>query len=195
MHRREYLATVAGASVGALAGCAGGRFSGRSSARPPAGALTNHSFEAGLNGWKAGADLPEDPYQPGQRVGNHTGVRELHASEGASAAEFYLDGVADDGTLWLQQPVDLSRASTLSVDVYSPMESSSTLSRAAAYAGHRRDDLREADFDTTLAVEDHAGWATHVYQAAAVEDGLVAVGISVVGGTEVTRWLDNVRLA
>lgn len=157
--------------------------------------LQNPSFEHGLDGWTAGSDLPEDPNDDGPVDAHVTSTSRL-ASDGHRAVEAFIDGRQDDGTVWVAQRVDLSSHSTLAVDVHSPSESFNTITKVAAFAGPASNAaaLTEADFDTTRAVEDHAGWKPYEYDVPAREDGLVAVGISVVWETEVTRYLDNVRL-
>lgn len=62
------------------------------------------------------------------------------------------------------------------------------------YGGRRKENLSEGDFDTSRAIEDHAGWKPYEYPLESVEDGFVAAEEGVVWETGVTRWIDNVRL-
>ena len=190
MHRRSLLAGTA-AVAGSLAGC---QAPGTGAPTPP-DQLVNPSFEAGYRGWLVGRHLPTDP-NTGRPVASNTRIATDLAAAGQRSLALTIDGRQDDGTLWVQQRVDLTDKETLSVAVHSPEESFNTITKVAAYAGPRpaRGHLREEDFDTTQAVEDHAGWRTYGYDVTADGPGVVAVGISVVWETEVTRHLDDVRL-
>lgn len=189
MHRRTFLAAAGSAlgvgTLGGLAGCS-------APVEPPRRRLDNGSFEAGLRSWTVGTDLPTDP-NTGGPVETDVRVTAERASSGEQSLELSIDGRQDDGTVWVQQPVDLGRGSTLALDVYSPQESFNTITMVAAFAGPDRV-LRENEFDTSQAVEDHGGWKTYEYPVDGDGLGVVAVGISVVWETEVTRWVDDVRL-
>ena len=191
MNRRALLATLGTAATGSLAGC---QAPGTDGTAPPA-ELSNPSFEAGYRGWLVGRDLPTDP-NTGRPVASGTRIVSDPAVAGQRSLAVSIDGLQDDGTVWVQQAVDLSGADALSVAVHSPEESFNTLTKVAAYAGPRpaRGRLREADFDTSAPVEDHAGWRVYEYDVTASGPGVVAVGISVVWETQVTRYLDDVRL-
>ncbi|MFB6107121.1 MAG: hypothetical protein ABEJ70_09135 [Halobacteriaceae archaeon] len=185
MDRRAYL-RAAGAAAAALAGCA--------TAGDGALAFRNGGFEDGLDGWAVGRDLPTDP-NTGDPVASRIAVTDATASEGSRALSLFLDGRQDDGTVWVQRPAPLGDVSTLSVDVHSPAESFNTITKAAVYAGpHPERPLTESRFDTSRPVEDHEGWRTYDYDVAHDGPGLVAVGVSVVWETEVTRHLDDVSL-
>jgi hypothetical protein len=188
MNRRAYLAAAGTTFAGLTAGCV-------EVVPPTPGGLTNPGFERGLLGWKADRDLPIDP-NTGQPVWTSLSVSEQRSSEGDRSLALSIDGRQDDGTFWVQQRVDLRDASRVSGDVFSEQESFNTITKVAVYAGPDPDrPLLEGDFDTSRPVEDHAGWKTYTYPVNPVERGLVAVGISVVWETEVTRLLDNVVLA
>lgn len=194
MERRRFLCGVAGAATAGLAGCAA-PWTGPDQPSAP-GALSNPGFEDGLLAWTIGRDLPPDP-NTGDYVASRARSTSDVASEGERSCGLFLDGRQDDGTIWAQQAVDLTGITRLSVDVHSPEESFNTITKVAAFAGPRPDrgHLREEDFDTSRAVEDHAGWATFEYPVDDEGVGLVAVGISVVWETEVARHVDHVRLA
>jgi len=71
--------------------------------------LTNGSFEDDWAAWSVGRDLPTDPNRPGDRaVGSDLGVTTRRSSDGETACRLFIDGSQDDGTVWVQQPVDLS---------------------------------------------------------------------------------------
>lgn len=161
----------------------------------PGAELKNNSFENGLQGWTVGRDLPADPGNPDRKVGSEADVTAHESSQGYQSIEFFLDGSADDGTIWVQQPIDLTGVETLAVDGYVEKESFNTIAQVAVYTGPDPDrDLVEADFNRDNATEDHDGWKTYEYDVTHDGPGLVAVGINIVWETGVRRQLDNVRL-
>jgi len=156
----------------------------------------NGSFEAGFRGWTVGQDLPKDPNDPDELVDASAAVSTEEASRGKRSAEFFIDGVADEGTIWVQQPVDFAGVDGVAVDVHSRAPSANVITRAAVYWGPvpETGGLAERDFDTSRAVEDHSGWETYEYPISYDGRGLVAAGISVVWEGPATRYLDDVRL-
>ena len=185
MDRRDALSALGAALAAGLAGCGSDRTGDR---------VENGSFEDGLAGWTVGRDLPIDPNKAGsQPVDAQAAVSSAVAADGEHALSLFIDGSQDDGTLWVQQALDLAGVDRLALQGYSEQESVNTIAKIAAYAGPETD-LSEADFDTSAASEDHAGWKTYEYAVDHDGEGLVAVGISVVWETEVRRYLDDVRV-
>jgi hypothetical protein len=161
-------------------------------------ALVNGSFEDDWAAWTVGRHLPEDPNREGDReVASAAGVTTETATDGTTACRLFIDGSQDDGTVWVQQPVDLTDYAYLAVD-YEVSTSFNQIRNAAVYAGPRPDDpLTETDFDTEQSLEGHdaEGWKTLTYDVDHDGPGLVAVGFSVVWETEIAARLDNVRLS
>lgn len=219
MNRRHFIGAIA-AGLSTLAGCQGlgnqpeesttdsptnSPTPERTPTQTPAGGgtptqvpgaeLVNGSFENGLRGWTVGRDLPADPSHPDRKVASEADVTAHVGSVGNQAMEFFLDGSADDGTIWVAQEIDLEGVETLAVDGYSETKSFNTIAKMAVYAGPvPEDSLTETDFDTERATEDHDGWKTYEYPVSHDGPGLVAVGISIVWETGVRRQLDDVRL-
>lgn len=213
--RRRVLQLIGGGVAGTAAGC-GDRDGDSTPTRsptatdaPPArpssptptrthdGTLSNGSFESALDGWAVGTDLPEDPENPGHPVEARASPATEHAAHGQRALELFIDGRQDDGTIWVQQPVDFNDVETLAVAVHSPGQSFNTITKVAAYAGPspaKGTELTESDFNTEQSLEDHDGWKVYEYPIETDATGIVAVGISVVWETEVTRYLDDVRV-
>ena len=157
--------------------------------------LANGSFESDLEGWTIGTDLPEDPNGSGEPVDSDVEVVTRRASMGESGLQVLIDGSADDGTVWVQQEVDLSEVSTLKVDGYSEQNSFNTVLQVAAYAGPVPEDgLSEKDFDRDNSLWDHEGWKTYEYEVDHDGQGIVAIGLSIVWETTAAGILDNVRL-
>ena len=109
----------------------------------------------------------------------------------------FLEGTADDGTIWVQQQaVDLSEYDTLSMWVYSDQASFNTRVKVAAYAGPTAaKGLTEFDFDTRTPADGHEGWKRFEYPVDHDGRGLVAVGASVVWETDVISIVDDVTLS
>ncbi len=158
-------------------------------------------FEGALDGWRKGSDVPEDPDRPGEPVRWSIEISADQAAEGGSSARFTLDGKQDDGTIWLARPFAVEPNQTkrvqLALDLWSRSESFNTLAKVALYAGPEPPN-EEADFDTSRAANQVTGWRT--YQAdLEVDSGAegriwVAFGISAVWETEMTYYVDDVRV-
>lgn len=209
MERRSLLALGGTALATTLAGCSslGGADSTspsesttepeQTTTRTPSASLQNGSFESDWRGWTVGRRLPEDPNEPGtQRVASEAGVSTRYASDGETSLRVFIDGSQDDGTVWVQQPVDLSQYDYLAVD-YQVSTSFNEILQAAVYTGPEPDDsLEEQQFDrsNSLAGHDAAGWKTFVYDVSHDADGIVAVGFNIVWETGAVGFLDNIRL-
>jgi hypothetical protein len=159
------------------------------------------SFESGLGSWEKGADVPDDPNRPGQKVAWSIVTSTEQAAQGTHSAQFSLDGRQDDGTIWLMRafrvPADKPYIVELSFLLWSESESFNTLAMAAAYAGAHRPE-READFDVEQAANQAAGWKAYTYRFTTRSDAAgtlwMAFGISVVWETEVAYYIDDVSV-
>jgi|GEM_PF-878661 len=160
--------------------------------------LTNGSFEDDWAAWSVGRDLPTDPNRPGDRaVGSDLGVTTRRSSDGETACRLFIDGSQDDGTVWVQQPVDLSAYDYLAVD-YWVSDSFNEIGQPAVYTGPEPDEpLVETDFDTSRSLEGHSGkgWKTFTYEVDHDGPGIVATGFSIVWETGYRTFMDNVRLS
>ncbi|MEF8976893.1 MAG: hypothetical protein V5A21_11770, partial [Halapricum sp.] len=164
---------------------------------PPAesASLENGGFESELEDWTVGKDLPEKPGESDEKVDSAVEVTNEQASDGESALQIFIDGSADDGTVWVQQQADLSEVSTLKIDGYSEQNSFNTVLQVATYAGPVPENgLVETDFDREHSLWDHEGWKTYEYDVEHDGPGLVAVGLNIIWETGAAGILDNVRL-
>lgn len=163
---------------------------------PQQPSLCNPSFEDDLSGWTVGKDLPTTPGESDEPVDHSASTTADDASDGDRSLELYIEGVADDGTIWVEQPVDLTDVQTVTVDVYSRMNSANRMSQVAFFAGEKPDGgLSEEDFDREQDIEDHSGWKSYAYSVAELEgDVTVAIGMNIVWETDITRRFDDVRL-
>ena len=209
MHRRTYLAAVGTAASAALAGCTDGATetppTGASTGTPgqrptdtpsgPPTTLRNPSFEDGLAGWDIGRDLPTDPGNPDEKVDASVTATDERANTGTSSVAMTIDGSADDGTVWVAQPVDFADADRLAVRCYSPEQTFNELAQLAVYTGPLPEGgLQEADFDRSEQTGDHEGWKRYDYPVDVSDTGVVAVGMNIVWETTVTRWVDDIEL-
>ncbi|ACV11702.1 hypothetical protein Huta_1527 [Halorhabdus utahensis DSM 12940] len=161
----------------------------------PSRPLRNASFESGLEGWTVGKDLPEDPNNSGEPVDSDVRTTTELSADGETALAIEIDGSADDGTVWVQQEVDLTDVEALSVAGYSDQESFNEILQVATYAGPIPEDgLAEADFDRSNQLADHEGWKTYEYPVEHDGEGLIAVGLNIVWETTAVGVLDDVRL-
>jgi hypothetical protein len=205
--RRRSLLSALGVGLAALAGCQGNpsgdtttttteTTTPETTTTTAPGTLTNASFEDGLAGWTVGRDLPEDPNKTTGVVDSEATTTTEMASDGTRSLALSIDGSQDDGTLWVQQPLDLSGVGTVALDYRTVAGGANTITKAAVYAGPERS-LAEAEFDVSepLEREDGGDWQTFEYDVAHDGPGLLAVGITVVWETEVLRLLDDVRLS
>jgi len=160
--------------------------------------LRNGSFEDDWAAWTVGRDLPTDPNRPGDRaVGSDVGVTTRKSTDGETACRLFIDGSQDDGTVWVQQPVDLSEYDYIAVD-YVVSNSFNEIGQPAVYTGPEPSEpLTEQDFDTSKSLEGHSGsgWKTFTYEVDHDGPGLVAVGFSIVWETGYRTFMDNVRLS
>ncbi|WP_249038717.1 hypothetical protein [Haloterrigena salifodinae] len=166
------------------------------STTPSSRALRNGSFESYLDGWTVGTDLPSVPGESTDPVAHSVSITSERASDGDHSLALYIDGTADDGTIWVEQPVNVSRVRTVTVDVYSQQESFNRMSQVAFFAGKKpRSGLEESDFDREKDIEDHSGWKTYSYSVDDLSGTVtLAVGMNVVWETGVRRYFDDVRL-
>lgn len=158
--------------------------------------LQNPSFEDGLTGWTVGTDLPMRPGEDDEKVNHEAEVRSQEAADGEQSMYFFLEGTADDGTVWVEQEVDFTGVDEATVDVYSEQESFNIITQVAFFAGMKPDTgLQEADFDRDEDVQDHEGWKTYTYDVSGIEGvATLAVGMNIVWETGYGTFFDNIAL-
>jgi hypothetical protein len=122
-------------------------------------------------------------------------------AEGTASARFTLDGSQDDGTIWLTRPFDVAAEESfrvqLTFDLWSASESFNTLANVAATAGSRPP-REENDFNLGQPANQSEGWRTYEYEfdvrSGSEGEIWVAFGISAVWETEMTYYVDDVRV-
>ena len=154
-------------------------------------------FEEGLSGWTVGADAPEDPNNRGNPVAYSITQSGLQHYEGAYSAEFTIDGLQDDGTIWLARSIEVTASASkvdLEFQLYSGTESFNTIAVAVAHIGPTQPEL-EADLQVLGPANQVAGWKLYSLSVDAEPgDTWVAFGISVRWETEMTYWVDSVKV-
>ncbi len=159
----------------------------------------SQGFEDGLGVWVKGADVPADPNHPGQNVNWTINVVANQSYAGNHSAQFYINGLQDDGTIWLTRNLtltpDTARNVTVSFQLWSSSESFNTLANVVAYIG-TKNATSEGDFQVIGVANQAAGWKSYSYSVE-VETGAsgnvnVALGISAVWETHMTYYIDDI---
>jgi hypothetical protein len=159
----------------------------------------SQGFEDGLGDWVRGADVPADPNNPGQNVNWTINVVSNQSYTGNHSAQFYIEGLQDDGTIWLTRNLtltpDTTRNITVTFQLWSSSDSFNTLANAVAHIG-TKNAATEGDFQVVGAANQAAGWKSYSYSVE-VETGAsgnvnVALGISAVWETQMTYYIDDI---
>ena len=159
--------------------------------------VLGEGFEGGLSSWTIRADVAEDPNNPGNPVAHSITQSGIQHHEGAYSAEFTIDGLQDDGTIWLarsiQVPIGASKVD-LEFQLYSGTESFNTIAVAVGHIGPTQP-THEEDLQVLGPANQVAGWKLYSLSVDAVPgDVWVAFGISVRWETEMTYWVDSVKV-
>lgn len=155
------------------------------------------SFEyPGLRAWHTDFDVPKQFTYPGPKSFylNRSGAEAYH---GDYSLEMFLDGTADDGTLWIESavPVDPYRWVDVEVD-FELFRYYADIAFQPVVAVSVLDPEVERDF-TVLPVGPQVGWTLHSRDASLFTGPYdmvhVAVGLTVTWETPGTFYLDLVR--
>jgi hypothetical protein len=164
-------------------------------------AVCDEGFEQGLGDWVKDADLPLDPNNPGHFVAwNISRVNSLSFS-GQYSLELFIDGRADDGTIWIEKEIlgesDSQIHVTISFEFYSEAESFNTIAGVCAYVGISNPTLEE-DFVVIGLANEVAGWKRYTHEKTLTTGSTgkvwVALGITVRWETEMTYNIDDVKI-
>lgn len=173
------------------------------------------SFEGGIDNWTQGADVPDDPNEPGDKVAWNITVSDERAKEGSRSVNFTIDGRQDDGTIWIVRSFetrpDTRYWANVSAHAWSASESFNTIAHFVMYLGteppqNERSfpqsgdsgniDDRSGGLRQPLNLEE--GWREYGFEwgAPATEDGVlhVTIGITVVWETEMTYFADDLQV-
>jgi len=167
----------------------------------PKPGASNESFEEGFAGWKADADVPLDPNNPGHPVAWSVSRVTALANSGQYSIELYVDGRQDDGTVWIEKKISVKNNSEIQVEIsfefYSEQQSFNVIAGVCAYAGIINPEA-EVDFDVIGNANEVAGWKRYTYtttlQTGSGEEAWVGLGITVRWETEMTYNIDDVEV-
>jgi hypothetical protein len=183
--RSALIAAVAG--VGAAASRAAPASAGNGTGLP---LQYTQDFESGMDSWTPASDHHERAYQISR-------TNKL-AYSGSYSLEYFLNGLNDDGTIWVERRfTDLPPKTRVGVTVmfhlHSDVQTRFNTWPVVAYAGAVQP-LTEADFTIVGQTNQVAGWAPYALKSATVTDnagGLwMAVGFGATWETSRTYHLD-----
>jgi hypothetical protein len=162
--------------------------------------IAEENFEEDLRAWTVGADLPEDPNNPGQKVAWEAGVSDERAYAGRQSLRLYIDGRQDDGTVWIERPVRVEPDARVEVSFrfWSPFGGTfNNLAYVVGYIGPRPPS-REDDLERLAPVTEVGEWDLLSLKGTAgssqADSVWVAVGFSVVWESEQTYFIDEVTV-
>ncbi len=171
------------------AGCIGGRTT-----------LLEEGFEGDLNGWQIGSDLPTDP-ETGLPVDASAELTIERSRSGDRSLVMRIDGLQDDGTIWIQTSRDVNKTGTvnfrLSFYVYSEQESFNVIGKVVAYIG-LAPPIGEEGFSVLGNADPAEGWNEFVLGSDLHLDNgdsaWIAIGITVAWETFLEYEIDDIVL-
>lgn len=158
-------------------------------------------FEEGLNGWTPDAHVPEDPNNPGNPVAWEIDVSSNQSVSGSQSVRFMIDGLQDDGAIWIERKLSLEPNSVKNVNVtfqfWSPSESFNTIAVVVGYIGDK-DPAVEEDFQVIDPANMAEGWKTYSFDSEVTVDNngdaYVGVGIAVRWETVMEYFIDDITV-
>lgn len=163
--------------------------------------IISEGFEQDFGGWVKDADVPPDPNNPGHLVAWDVNRVTSQSHSGDYGVQLFIDGRQDDGTVWLERRIPVESDSQIrieiSFDFYSEQESFNIIAGVCAYIGIA-DPMVEEDFVVLGPANEVAGWKRYSHTSnlnpGAHKDVWVGVGITVRWETEMTYYIDNVKV-
>lgn len=158
-------------------------------------------FEKDFGGWVEGADVPQDPNNPGSLIDWSVSRVISPVKSGQYSVELYIDGRQDDGTVWIERKLSVSKNARIQVkftfDFYSESESFNVIASIVSFIGKSNPEVEE-DFTVLGQANQFSGWKSYTLKEVLNTDSSVevwvAVGISVRWETEMTYNLDNLKI-
>ncbi len=168
--------------------------------RPAKATSYNDDFESGLDNWTTHADVPIDP-NTGQPVAWQISLSTNQSKSASHAMTFTIDGLQDDGAIWIQRKLNLQPNEQHHVNVtfqfWSQSESFNILANVIG-AISKDQPQAEADLKVLGAANQVEGWKTYSFSATVTADGngnaYVALGIAVTWETTLTYFVDDVNI-
>lgn len=170
-------------------------------AQQPQNKTYSFNFEDGLSDWTPSSDVPEDPNRPGQLINWKIESANNVSYSGNKSILFYIDGLQDDGTIWIKNKLssdpNVIRNVTVSFQFWSETESFNELAVVVGYIGNETAEVEE-DFQVVGAANQAEGWKNYSFSSEVQTDSsgdiYVALGISVRWETHMTYFIDDVNI-
>jgi len=168
----------------------------------PKSILIYDGFEDCLCGWTTGADVPQDPNNPGNEIFWDIFRTTSVAHSGIYSLNLSIDGRQDDGTIWIERRVPVNPNSNIRVKVffylYSKFESqANTIAGVVAYVGMSEPKVEE-DFQCLGTANQVSGWREYYYSknlnTGLSDEVWIALGITVLWETYMSYAIDDVRI-
>lgn len=120
---------------------------------------------------------------------------------GNSSILLYIDGVQDDGTIWIERKLllqaNVARSVNVSFQLWSGSESFNTIAAVVGYIGEKSPG-EEADFQVIGTANQVSGWKTYIFSSLAKTGNTgeiyIALGISVRWEAKMTYFIDDVTM-
>lgn len=162
---------------------------------PPQNQQFIYGFEDGFNGWEPDSHLPP------QVVDWNVTVVGNVSSTGTKSVLLHVDGLQDDGTIWIERKLTIAPNVTKNVNVtfsfWSESESFNTIAVVVGYVGDKNPEVEE-DFQVLGAANQVQGWKTYTVSSQVETDSsgdvYVALGLSVRWETLMTYYIDDVTI-
>jgi len=166
----------------------------------PEQTIFSYDFENGLGDWAIGAQVPKDPLT-GEPVAWKIEPTTDESVSGNFSIQLYIDGVQDDGTIWIERKLSLqanfARRVNVSFQFWSGSDSFNTIAEVVCYVGEKSP-KEEADFQVLGTANQVSGWKTYSFSSLAKTGNkgeiYIALGISVRWEAEMTYFVDDVTL-
>ena len=162
-------------------------------------------FETEYSNWNLGYDVPLDPNNPGNYV-NWSIARVENASRsfsGTHSLKLFIDGRQDDGTIWIERSFEVEPNKKYRVSIsfkfYCGMESFNTITQVITYCNVTNPEIEDDLIEGIIGSGEQAlEWKDFSRKLAIVtesENALwVAIGMSVVWETEITHYIDDLKI-
>ena len=161
----------------------------------------SEDFENGLENWGIDAEVPDDPNNPGHSVEWKIEVSTNQSVSPSHSAMFTIDGLQDDGAIWLERKLSMEPNAVRNINVtfqfWSESESFNTLAAIIGYAGNKNPTF-EGDLQVIGYANQVEGWKNYTFSSEVTAnsngDAYIALGIAVLWETRMTYYIDDITV-